>query len=270
MGQNWGKATPEQKKQLTEEFKTLLVRTYASALAAYSEQKFDFRPLRAKPTDTDVTVQRARAAARRAGRSPSTTAWRRPRSGWKVYDVMVGGVSLVANYRTEFANTVRNSGIDGLIKDLQAKNQPPAAGRSDPARRAAHRGERAGDARQRRRAAGGRPPAPRRGRWRGRPRRGHRDGFGAARPRARVAARGARREARARLRQSCPRRCRPSSRLYGVEDLLLPLSRLNAIEVRGVEKRYGARAGALRRQPRRSRRANSSACSAPTAPARPR
>ncbi len=56
MGQNWGKASPEQKKRLTEEFKTLLVRTYASALAAYSEQKFDFRPLRAKPTDTDVTV----------------------------------------------------------------------------------------------------------------------------------------------------------------------------------------------------------------------
>ena len=123
MGQNWGKATPEQKKQLTEEFKTLLVRTYASALAAYSEQKFDFRPLRAKPTDTDVTVQRARAAARRAAGARSTTAWRRPRSGWKVYDVMVGGVSLVANYRTEFSNTVRNSGIDGLIKDAAGQEQ---------------------------------------------------------------------------------------------------------------------------------------------------
>jgi phospholipid transport system substrate-binding protein len=57
MGQNWKSATPEQRKQLTDAFRTLLVRTYASALAAYSEQKFDFRPLRAKPTDTDVTVQ---------------------------------------------------------------------------------------------------------------------------------------------------------------------------------------------------------------------
>jgi phospholipid transport system substrate-binding protein len=57
MGQGWNKATPEQKKLLTEEFKTLLVRTYASALAAYSDQKFEFRPLRAKPTDTEVTVQ---------------------------------------------------------------------------------------------------------------------------------------------------------------------------------------------------------------------
>src|SRR5260221_11766153 len=56
MGQSWNKATPDQKKRLTEEFRTLLVRTYASALAAYSDQKLDFRPLRAKPTDTDGTV----------------------------------------------------------------------------------------------------------------------------------------------------------------------------------------------------------------------
>src|SRR5262245_8897992 len=56
MGQNWRNATPEQKKVLVDEFRTLLVRTYASALAAFSDQKFDYRPLRAKPTDTDVTV----------------------------------------------------------------------------------------------------------------------------------------------------------------------------------------------------------------------
>src|SRR5437867_6981161 len=56
MGQSWNKATPEQKKRLTEEFRTLLVRTYASALAAYAVQRFDFRPLRARPPDTDVTV----------------------------------------------------------------------------------------------------------------------------------------------------------------------------------------------------------------------
>ena len=122
MGQNWGKANPEQKKRLTEEFKTLLVRTYASALAAYSEQKFDFRPLRAKPTDTDVTVN---VRVLQPGAQPVTIDYsmEKTASGWKVYDVMVGGVSLVANYRTEFANTVRNSGIDGLIKDLQTKNR---------------------------------------------------------------------------------------------------------------------------------------------------
>jgi phospholipid transport system substrate-binding protein len=121
MGQGWSKASQEQKKQLTEAFKTLLVRTYASALAAYSNQKFDFRPLRAKATDTDVTVN---VRVLQPGGQPVTLDYsmEKTASGWKVYDVMVGGVSLVANYRTEFANTVRASGVDGLIKDLQAKN----------------------------------------------------------------------------------------------------------------------------------------------------
>ena len=123
MGQNWGKSTPEQKKRLTEEFKTLLVRTYASALAAYSEQKFDFRPLRAKPTDTDVTVN-VRVIQPGAQAVTIDYSMEKTGSGWKVYDVMVGGVSLVANYRTEFANTVRNSGVDGLIRDLSKKNHP--------------------------------------------------------------------------------------------------------------------------------------------------
>jgi phospholipid transport system substrate-binding protein len=122
MGQHWNKASPEQKKRLTEEFKTLLVRTYASALAAYSEQKFDFRPLRAKPTDTDVTVN-VRVLQQGAQPVPIDYSMEKTAEGWKVYDVMVGGVSLVANYRTEFANVIRESGIDGLIKSLQTKNR---------------------------------------------------------------------------------------------------------------------------------------------------
>ena len=122
MGQNWKSATPEQKKHLIDAFRTLLVRTYASALAAYSEQKFDFRPLRAKPTDTDVTVQ-VRVLQAGAQPVPIDYSMEKTAAGWKVYDVVVGGVSLVVNYRTEFANVVRNSGIDGLIRDLQAKNR---------------------------------------------------------------------------------------------------------------------------------------------------
>lgn len=122
MGQNWNKATPEQKKLLTEQFRTLLVRTYASALAAYSEQKFDFRPLRAKPSDTDVTVN-VRVLQPGAQAVTLDYSMEKTGSGWKVYDVVVGGVSLVANYRTEFANTVRASGIDGLIRDLEKKNR---------------------------------------------------------------------------------------------------------------------------------------------------
>ncbi len=121
MGQNWAKSSPEQKKQLTQEFRTLLVRTYASALAAYSEQKFDFRPLRARATDTDVTVN---VRVLQPGAQPVTLDYsmEKTANGWKVYDVVVGGVSLVVNYRTEFANTVRASGVDGLIRELQKKN----------------------------------------------------------------------------------------------------------------------------------------------------
>jgi phospholipid transport system substrate-binding protein len=121
VGQNWRKASAEQKTRLAEEFKTLLVRTYASALAAYSDQKLDFRPLRAKPTDTDVTVQ-VRVLQTGAQPVPIDYSMEKTAAGWKVYDVMVGGVSLVANYRTEFANVVRTSGIDGLIASLAAKN----------------------------------------------------------------------------------------------------------------------------------------------------
>ena len=122
LGQSWNKANPDQKKRLTEEFRALLVRTYASALAAYSERKFDFRPLRAKPSDTDVTVQ-VRVLQPGSQPVPIDYSMEKTASGWKVYDVMVGGVSLVANYRTEFNNVVRESGIDGLIKSLNAKNR---------------------------------------------------------------------------------------------------------------------------------------------------
>ena len=128
VGRNWDKASAEQKARLIEEFKTLLVRTYSSAIAAYSNQKLDFRPLRAKPTDTDVTVN-VRVIQ---GNQPVTIDYdmeKRP-TGWKVWDVRVGGISLVANYRTEFDNQVRERGIDGLIKALQAKNssnETPAA-----------------------------------------------------------------------------------------------------------------------------------------------
>ena len=128
VGRNWDKASAEQKTRLTDEFKTLLVRTYSSALASYSNQKFDFRPLRAKPTDTDVTVN---VRVLQSGSQPVTIDYdmeKRP-GGWKVWDVRVGGISLVANYRTEFDNLIREGGVEGLIKALVAKNNsqtPPA------------------------------------------------------------------------------------------------------------------------------------------------
>ena len=122
VGRNWEKANADQKGRLVEEFKTLLVRTYASALSSYSNQKFDFRPLRAKATDTDVTVN---VRVMQPGAQPVTIDYdmeKRP-NGWKVWDVRVGGISLVANYRTEFDNLVREGGVDGLLKALQGKNK---------------------------------------------------------------------------------------------------------------------------------------------------
>ncbi len=122
VGRNWDKASIEQKSRLTDEFRTLLVRTYASSLAAYSGQRFDFRPLRAKPTDTDVTVN---VRVLQSGTQPVQIDYdmEKRANGWKVWDVRVGGISLVANYRTEFDNLVRESGVEGLIKALQNKNK---------------------------------------------------------------------------------------------------------------------------------------------------
>jgi phospholipid transport system substrate-binding protein len=122
VGRNWDKASPEQKSRLTDEFRTLLVRTYASSLAAYSGQKFDFRPLRAKATDTDVTVN---VRVLQSGSQPVQIDYdmEKRATGWKVWDVRVAGISLVANYRTEFDNLVREGGVDGLIKALQNKNR---------------------------------------------------------------------------------------------------------------------------------------------------
>ena len=122
VGPAWQKATPEQKKRLVEGFRVLLTRTYASSLNSFRNQKFDFRPLRMKPADTDVTVQ---VRVLQPSAQPVIVEYdmeKTPR-GWKCYDVRVAGISLVINYRTEFANLVRDSGIDGLIRSLATKNK---------------------------------------------------------------------------------------------------------------------------------------------------
>jgi phospholipid transport system substrate-binding protein len=122
MGQNWRKATPEQQKQLVEQFRTLLVRTYSTALAAYRNQVIEFKPLRAAAADADVTV---RSDVKQPGGEPVTIDYSMEKTpgGWKVYDVAIGGVSLVTTYRDTFTNEIRTSGIDGLIKALADKNR---------------------------------------------------------------------------------------------------------------------------------------------------
>ncbi|HPI60150.1 ABC transporter substrate-binding protein [Zoogloea sp.] len=122
VGKDWKQASPEQKTLLTQEFKTLLVRTYSNALTQYRNQQIDFKPLKAKPEDTDVVV---RTEVRQPGAKPVQIDYNLEKlaDGWKVYDVLVAGVSLVTNYRDSFGQEVRTGGIDGLIKSLKDKNK---------------------------------------------------------------------------------------------------------------------------------------------------
>ena len=123
MARNWRSASPEQQKELTVEFKTLLVRTYSTAISSYRDQRIDYRPLRAKPEDTEVTVK---SEVKQSGSSQPVSIdyeMEKTPNGWKVYDVKVGGVSLVTTYRDTFASEVKDRGVDGLIKSLAAKNR---------------------------------------------------------------------------------------------------------------------------------------------------
>lgn len=121
MGRNWRQATPEQQKLLVEQFRTLLVRTYSGALAQYRNQTMDYKPLRAEPNATEVTV---RTEVVRQGQAPVQIDYSMAKAGndWKAYDVIVAGVSLVTNYRDEFNEQIRSGGVDALIKSLTAKN----------------------------------------------------------------------------------------------------------------------------------------------------
>ena len=122
LGRNWPKANAEQQKVLTSEFRTLLVRTYSSALATYRNQVIEFKPLRAAAGETDVMVK---TQVKQSGTEPVSIdyAMEKTPAGWKVYDVVVGGVSLVTNYRENFNGEIRDGGIDGLVKSLASKNR---------------------------------------------------------------------------------------------------------------------------------------------------
>jgi phospholipid transport system substrate-binding protein len=126
MGINWRKATPDQQKVLVGEFRTLLVRTYSTALSAYRNQVIEYKPLRAQPNDGEVVV---RSEVKQSGTEPVSIDYSMAKTpaGWKAYDIAVGGVSLVTTYRDTFANEIRNAGVDGLIKSLSDKNRQLAA-----------------------------------------------------------------------------------------------------------------------------------------------
>lgn len=122
LGKDWRKATPQQQQQLTAEFKTLLVRTYSNALTGYKNQKVVYKPFKINVGETDVLV---RTEVLQPGSKAVQLDYslEKKESGWKVYDVTVAGISLVTNYRDQFAQEVRNGGVDGLIATVAAKNK---------------------------------------------------------------------------------------------------------------------------------------------------
>lgn len=126
LGRDGKQATPDQMTTLVEEFRTLLVRTYSKALSEYRDQEIVFKPLKMSPADTDVKV---RTEIRQSGGKPVQLDYylEKTPAGWKVYDMEVGGVSLVTNYRSSFSQEVKANGIDGLIRSLQAKNKTHSA-----------------------------------------------------------------------------------------------------------------------------------------------
>ena len=122
VGKDWRQATPAQKDKLASEFKTLLVRTYSNAIISYRNQTIDYKPFRMQAADSEAVV---RTEVNQPGAKPIQLDYFLAKEGdaWKVYDVVVAGVSLVTNYRDAFGQEIRANGIDGLINSLVAKNQ---------------------------------------------------------------------------------------------------------------------------------------------------
>lgn len=121
VGKDWRQASPAQRSVLVDEFRTLLVRTYSKALTEFRNQTIEYKPFKMAPGATEVTV---RTQVNQTGAKPVQLDYnlQQTEQGWKVFDIAVGGVSLVTNYRGEFGQQVSAGGIDGLIKSLQKKN----------------------------------------------------------------------------------------------------------------------------------------------------
>ncbi|MGI9024740.1 MAG: MlaC/ttg2D family ABC transporter substrate-binding protein [Burkholderiaceae bacterium] len=130
VGRNWSTATPEQQKQITDQFRQLLVYTYSGALTEVRDQQVQYKPFRADPADTVVQVNTQIVNTR--GGEPITLNYRLEKGsdGWKIIDVNVLGVWLVENYRNTFQQEVSKGGVDGLIKALTEKNRSLATSSS--------------------------------------------------------------------------------------------------------------------------------------------
>lgn len=122
LGKNWKSATPEQQASFQKEFRSLLLRTYASALGKYKDQVIEYKPLRAEADAKDVTVK---TQILQPGGQPIAVDYSltKTANGWKVYDIVIESVSLVTNYRSQFSNEIKQNGLDSLIKKLAEKNK---------------------------------------------------------------------------------------------------------------------------------------------------
>jgi phospholipid transport system substrate-binding protein len=121
-GRYWRDATPDQQKRLTDEFRSLLMYTYAGAIAQIRDQKIDYRPLRADPSDTEVVVNTQVIQPRAEPIQLSYRLEKTP-AGWKIFDMNVLGAWLVETYKGSFASEISKSGVDGLIQTLADRNK---------------------------------------------------------------------------------------------------------------------------------------------------
>lgn len=126
VGRNWQQATEAQKEALVKEFRTLLVRTYSTSLSAYRNQSIEVKPVKMAAGDKETTVRTA--VVQQGGPSiPIDYAMEKTDSGWKVFDVVIDGASLVTTYRGSFNEQVQRGGVDGLVKTLADRNRAPQA-----------------------------------------------------------------------------------------------------------------------------------------------
>lgn len=122
LGKHWRRATPDQLKRFTEQFKTMLVRTYANALLEFLDNRITYLPMAASQDATDVTVR----TVVHLGGGPSIPVsynLHLKENKWLAYDINIDGISLISNYRSSFANQMRRGDLDSLISMLEKHNR---------------------------------------------------------------------------------------------------------------------------------------------------
>ena len=125
-GRTWNAATPEQRERLVSAFRAMLVRTYANSIDIYRGQTMMVEPARVPTSATEATV-RNRYVSPGKRPTPVEYSMRKGADGWKIYDIVVDGISLVLTYRSQFEEAARNTGIEGLITQLQDKTRAQPA-----------------------------------------------------------------------------------------------------------------------------------------------